>query len=149
MYIFDVGGKVIYHIKGLTKCSKPSRANKPFVFRTYNEEKLLCPVACIKEYLRSRARLVDGKCTQFFFTQGKPHHPITKDTLAHWEKKVMVRAGIDVTSFKPHSTREAPTSKDFDLSEISDILKQGQWSNAKMLFSFYCREIEEDDGTET
>ena len=62
----------------------------------------------------------------------------------------MVCASIDVTTFKPHSTRGASTSKVFHLGILlSDILKQGQWSNAKTFFKFYCREIEEDDGSET
>ena len=62
----------------------------------------------------------------------------------------MVCAGIAVTIFKPHSARGASTSKAFHLGiPLSDILKQGQWSNAKTFFNFYCREIEEDDGTET
>ena len=33
MDISDVGGKVICHITGLTKCSKSSRPNKPVAFR--------------------------------------------------------------------------------------------------------------------
>ena len=62
----------------------------------------------------------------------------------------MVCAGIDVTTFKPHSTRGASTSKAFHIGiPLSDILKQGQWSNAKTFFNFYRREIEEDDCTET
>ena len=62
----------------------------------------------------------------------------------------MVCASIDVTIFKPHSTRGAHTSKAFHLGiPLSDILKQGQGSNAKTFFNFYCRKIEEDDGPET
>ena len=87
---------------------------------------------------------MDEKCTQFFITHGKPHHPVSKDTLARWVKEVMVCAGTDVTTFKPHSTRGASTSKAFRLGiPLSDILKQDKWSN------FYCREIEEEDGWET
>ena len=149
MDISHVGGKIC-HITGLTKCSKPSRPNKPIVFHAYTENKLLCPVACIKEYLHFRARLVDEKCTQFLVTHGKPHHPISKNTLACWVKEVIVCAGIDVIIFKPHSTKGASANKAFHLGILlSDILKQGQWSNAKTFFKFYCREIEEDDGSET
>ena len=69
--------------------------------------------------------------------------------MGHWVKEVMVCAGIAVTIFKPHSTIGASTSKAFHLGiPLSDILKQGQWSNAKTFFNFYCRETEEDDGTE-
>ena len=150
MDISDVGGKVICDITGLTKCSKLSRPNKQIVFRAYTENKLLCPVACIKEYLHFRAGLADEKYTQFFITHGKPHHPISKDTLARWVKEVMLCAGIDVTTFKPHSTRGASTTKASHLGiPLSDILKQGQWPNAKTFFNFYCREIEEEDDSET
>ena len=143
MDISDIEGKVICHITGLTKCSKPSRPNKPIVFRAYTENKLLCPVACIKEYLHFRAGLVDEKCTQFFKTHGKPLHPISKDTLARWvEEEVIVCASIDVTTFKPHSTIGASTSKAFHLGiPLSDILKQGQWSNAKTFFNFYLEKL--------
>ena len=105
------------------------------------EDKLICPVACIKEYLHVRAGFLDDD---------KPHHPILKDNLARWVKEVMVFASIDVATFKPHNTRGTSTSKAFNLgSPLSDILNQGQWSNAKTFFNFYCKEIEEDDGTET
>ena len=61
----------------------------------------------------------------------------------------MVCTGIGVTTFKSRNTRGASTSKAFHLgSPLSEILKQGQWSNAKTIFNFYCREIEEDDATE-
>ena len=93
---------------------------------------------------------MDEKCTQFFITHSKPHHPISKDTLARLVKEVMVCAGIDATIFKLHSTRGASTSKAFHLGiPLSDILKQGQWSNAKTFFNFYCREIEKEDDSET
>ena len=150
MDISDIGGKVVCHITGLTKWWKLSRPNKPIVFCAYTENKLLCPVACIKEYLHFRAGLVDEKCTQFFITHGKPHHPISNDILACWVKEVMVCASIDITTFKPRSTRGASASKGFHLGiPLSDIKKQSQWSNAKTFFTFYYREIEEDDCTET
>ena len=142
MDISDVGGKVICHITSLTRCSKLPRPNKPIVFRAYTENELLCPVGYIKEYLHIRAGLVDGKCTQFFITQGKPHRPISKDTLAHWVNEVIVYAGIDVTTFKLHSTKGASTSKAFHLgSPPSDSQKQGQWSNAKTFSIFIVEKL--------
>ena len=65
--IYEIGGKVICYNTRLTKCSNPSRSNKPIVFCSCTEDKLLCPVASIKEYLH----------TQFFITHDKPHHPIS------------------------------------------------------------------------
>ena len=39
--------KVIFHIIGITKCSKPTKPNQPVVYRAYVEDKLLCPVKFI------------------------------------------------------------------------------------------------------
>ena len=49
--------KVIFHIIGLTKCSKPTRPNQPIVYGAYAEEELLCPVKCIYAYLTQRSKL--------------------------------------------------------------------------------------------
>ena len=94
MDVSDAGGEEICHITGLTKCSKPSIPNKPIVFHVVTKNKFLCPVACIKEYLHFRAGLVDEKYTQFLIRHSKPYHPISKDTLAHWVKEVMVCAHL-------------------------------------------------------
>ena len=37
--------KVIFHITGPTKCSKPTKPNQLVVYRVYVEDELLCPVA--------------------------------------------------------------------------------------------------------
>ena len=50
--------KVIFHIIGLTKCSKPTRPNQPIVYRAYVEDELLCPVKCIYAYLAQRYKII-------------------------------------------------------------------------------------------
>ena len=50
--------KVIFHIIGLTKCSKPTRPNQPTVYRAYTENELLCPVKCIYAYLAQRSKII-------------------------------------------------------------------------------------------
>ena len=49
--------KVIFHITGLTKSSKPTRPNQPVVYRAYVEDELLCPVKCIYAYLSQRTEI--------------------------------------------------------------------------------------------
>ena len=54
----------------------------------------------------------------------------------------MVCAGIDVTKFKPQSTSGVSTSKAFHLGILlSDILKQGQWPNAKHFSVFVVEKL--------
>ena len=97
--------KVIFH--GLRKCSKPTRPNQPVVYRAYVEVELLCSVKCIYAYLVQRSEIVTQDFTEFFTTFGKPHHPVSKDSLARWLKEVMGNADLDTEIFKPHSTRIA------------------------------------------
>ena len=132
--------KVIFHIIGLTKCSKPTRPNQPIVYRAYAEDELLCPVKCIYAYLTQRSKIITQNFTEFFITFGKPHHPASKDTLARWVKEVMGNSGIDTEIFKPHSTRVASNSAAYKLGmPLQEVLKRGQWSNAGTFFTHYFR----------
>ena len=81
--------KVIFHIIGLTKCSKPTRPNQPIVYRAYAEDELLCPVKCIYAYLAQRSKIITQNFTEFFIIFGKPHHPAYKDSLGQWVKEVI------------------------------------------------------------
>ena len=75
--------KVIFHIVGLTKCSKPMRPNQSIFYRVYAEDELLCPVKCIYAYLAAQmSKIITQNFTDFFITFGKPHHPASKDSLA-------------------------------------------------------------------
>ena len=74
--------KVIFHIIGPTKCSKPTRPNQLVVYRAYVEDELLCPVKCIYAYLAQRSEIVTQDFTELFIFFGKPHHPASKVLLA-------------------------------------------------------------------
>ena len=71
--------KVIFHIIGLTKCSKPTIPNQPFFYRAYVEDVLLSPVKCIYAYLAKGSEIVTQNFTERFITFGKPIHPASKD----------------------------------------------------------------------
>ena len=74
----------------------------------------------------------------FFFTHGKPHHSASKDSLARWVKEAMKNSGIDISIYKPHSTRVASNTKMYNLGmPLKDVLKWGQWSNSSTFFTYY------------
>ena len=136
--------KVIFHIIGLTKCSKSARPNQPVVYRAYVEDELLCPVKCIYAYLTKRSEIVTKDFTEFFITFGKPHHPASKDSLARWVKEVMRNSGIDTEILKPHSTKVASNSTAYKLGiPLHEVLKRGPLSNAGTFFAYYFREIKD------
>ena len=107
--------KVIFHIIGLTKCSKSTRPNQPVAYRAYVEDKLLCPVKCICIYLAQRYEIVTQDFTEFFIIYGKPRHTASKDSLARWVKEGMGNSGTDTEIFKPHSTMVASNSAAYKL----------------------------------
>ena len=74
--------KVIFHISGIIKCSKPTRPNQPVVYKADVEDELLCPVKFIYAYLAQRSEIVTQDFTEFFITYDKPHHPASEDSLA-------------------------------------------------------------------
>ena len=117
--------KVIFHIIGLTKCSRPTRPIQPTVYRAYVEDELLCPVKCIYAYLAQRSKIITQNFTEFFITFGKPHHPASKDLL-------------------PHSTRVASKSAAYKLDmPLQEVLKRGQWLNVGTFFTYCFREIKD------
>ena len=48
--------------------------------------------------------------TKLLLCHTKPYGAASKDTIGRWIKTVMMKAGIDTSVFKPHSTRSAATS---------------------------------------
>ena len=129
--------KVIFHIIGLTKCSKLCRQNEPVVYRAYVEYELLCPVKCICAYLAQRSEIVTQDITEFFINSGKPHDPTSKDSLAPWVKEVIGISGIDTEIFKPRSTKEASNSAAYKLRmPLEEVLERRQWSTAGTFFFF-------------
>ena len=63
-------------------------------------------------------------------------------TISGWLKNSLKRAGIDISTFKAHSTRSASTSKaDLSGAPIEEILKRGCWSNKSTWQKFYNKNI--------
>ena len=136
-------GKVIFHIIGLTKCSKSSRPNQPVFYRAYVEDELLCSFKFIYAYLAWRSAVVTQDLTDFFITFGKPQYPASKDSLAWWVKEVMGKSGIDTETFRSHSIMVASKSAAYNLvMSLLEVLKKGQWSNACTFFTHYFDSID-------
>ena len=48
--------------------------------------------------------------TQLLLCHTKPYGAASKDTISRWIKTVIMKAGVDTSVFKPHSTRSAAMS---------------------------------------
>lgn len=75
----------------------------------------------------------------------RPHHAVSKDTIARWVRTVMMGAGLDVATVKPHITRSAATSKaKRTCVPLTDLLKHAGWSNHRTFDRFYNKPVVKD-----
>ena len=73
----------------------------------------------------------------------KPHRGVSKDTISRWIRTVMQKAGVDITVFKPHTTRAASTSKDRSCNvSLPAVLKAASWSSDCVFNTFYNKPVQ-------
>ena len=66
---------------------------------------------------------------QLLLSYQKPHHPVTKDTLARWLRDILNKSGLDTELFGAHSTRSASTSAAARCGlPVEVIMKAAGWS---------------------
>jgi hypothetical protein len=124
-----------------TKTSRPGSGVREIVLKKYSADKRICPVNAIKRYIAVTNGL-RGREDQLFVSFLKPHKAVVSSTVARWIKGIMSAAGIDVSVFKPHSTRSASTSSACRQGvSIPDILKTGDWASATTFQRFYNRPV--------
>ncbi len=59
---------------------------------------------------------------RLFFILVKPYSRVYSATVFRWIKNVMGKSGIDISVFKPHSTRNASVSKGASLVIPTDVI---------------------------
>ncbi|CAH3179081.1 unnamed protein product, partial [Porites lobata] len=105
------------------KQSRPSFKTPSVILKAYPVNKALCVYSHLTEYLR-RTQSLRGAETKLFISFVKPHKRVSRDTISRWIRTTMESAGIDISMFKPHSTRMAATSKAKGASvPIQEILR--------------------------
>lgn len=129
----------------LDKVLKHSRAGKSLPtleFKAYPQDRRLCIVTVLKEYLFRRNARVARSENRLFVSYVKPFNGVTSSTISRWIKTLLCAAGIDTNMFKAHSTRSAACSKAKSQDiPIADILKAGGWSNTKTFGKYYNKPV--------
>ena len=102
------------------------KVNPSLEFQKYSENKSLCVVTTIDEYIKRTINWREGAKTQLLLGYIKPHVEVSSSTVSRWIKETLKFSGIDVTTFKGHSTWAAPSSKVGSTGlSMSDILNRG------------------------
>ena len=105
------------------------------------------PVSCLMEYIdrtkESRAREDGIDRTQLFLSISNLHRPVTTGTVSNWIKQGMEMAGIDTSTYRPHSIRSATVStvRHKGIS-LKAILRRGQWKHKSVLKKYYLRNMD-------
>lgn len=108
-------------------------------FQKY-EDKKLCMVTCLNDYLNRTAKHRNSDYLLLCFK--KPYGAASKDTLSRWLRWTMKESGVDTNLFAPHSVRGAATSAAAKLDVPMDtILQAAGWSNAETFRKFYFKDI--------
>ena len=125
----------------LTSPTKTQRHGAPKVFfvPSLPQDPLLCPVACVRDYLAvTKPQRISGRTALFLATR-QPYHPVCKSTLARWVKSVLQQAGVG-ECFGAHSTRgaSATAAREGGVS-LADVLATADWSQEHTFIRHYYR----------
>lgn len=127
------------------KQSKPGKSTSDLVIKlnAYPHDRNLCVVNACSVYLE-RTKLLRGSESRLFITHQKPHKKASRDTIRRWIQQMMIKAGIDINVYKPHSVRSAAASKAKAANaSLVEIMQTAGWSSAATFAKFYDREIEQ------
>lgn len=134
--------KAVFEVHSLLKHSTPKRRNNTVIVPAYPEDRRLCVVTYLNEYIKRSKPF--RKSSKLFISFMKPHAPVSKDTISRWIKLTLNKAGIDTKIFKAHSTRAASTSAVRRDVDISIILQSAGWSKASTFAKFYNKPVNKD-----
>ena len=138
------------HITEKFKQSRPGFHPQPLQLPCYAEDKTLCVVTCLREYIDRTAEFrSEGEGSdKLLLCYQQPHGPATKDTITRWLKTVFIHAGT--TNFTPHRFRGASSSAMLQSGvAVQDILKVAGWSKVPTFKRFYNKRLENKDRPNT
>ncbi|XP_071478481.1 uncharacterized protein [Diadema antillarum] len=126
-------------VADLIKQSQPGNVGVKVTLKAFPEDKKLCVVHYVKEYI-NRTSTLRKEVNALVVTYKQPHGKASKQTIARWIKTVLKASGIDTDLFKAHSTRSAATSSaKRNHFPIADILKHAGWKNESTFRNFYLK----------
>jgi integrase len=112
------------------KQSRPGVSAPVLRLVAYPPDRRLCVYTTMVEYLERTSKFDHNMEAKLFVSYIKPHKAISKDTVSRWIKTVLIRSGVDVSVFKPHSVRAAAVSAAKSQAvPVNDILKTAGWSS--------------------
>lgn len=140
-YIQDLRDRYRISVHEKLKQTKPGRHLEPIELLAFSEDKEICVVQHLREYIH-RTDPLRKDHSQLLLSYVKPFKPVARDTISRWVKQVLRSAGIDITKYSAHSCRAASTSSvKVKGLNIAEIMKVAGWSNASTFARFYDKPV--------
>lgn len=124
---------------------KTSALNKPqpfLILPFFDIDPEVCVARALLQYLE-KTKDLRNSCESLFITYKKTHHQASPQTISRWIKNILEASGIDISQFKPQSTRHASTSLAARAGVSFDAIRLAAgWSkNSRTFANFYHRPI--------
>ena len=140
-YIQDLDDRYRISFHEKLKQTKSGRHLTPIELLAFPEDKELCVVQHLREYIH-RTDPLRKDHSQLLLSYVKPFKPVARDTVSRWVKQVLQSAGIDITKYSAHSCRPASTSSvKVKGLNIAEIMKCAGWSTATTFARFYDKPV--------
>ena len=132
---------VTIYVNKLLKTSRPGTHLGPITLQAYTDMDL-CVVKHMAVYLHKTALHRPNECDQLLITTQKPYKAASRDTISHWIKNSLTKAGVDTDTFSAHSTRSASSSAKLTAGiPVERILHSAGWSSSSTFEKFYKKTI--------
>lgn len=134
---------VIIRVPSTLKTSAVGRCQPSLILPAFTENLKICPVHCLKTYLKRTEVLRRPTEDGLLITFKKPHKRASPQTISRWIKQTLIKSGIDTNIFTAHSTRHAATSAAAMRGiDVETIRRTAGWTEKSEVFAkFYHRPI--------
>ena len=131
-----------FYFHKLHKSWRRDKAPPTVLYEAYTQDPNPCVVKTLDECIfRSEIQRSGEQCSQLLVSFVNPNKLVISSTISGLLKSVLRNSGIDIGTFKVHSTRSAFTSKKDLSAPTEQILKPDFWSNKSACQKFYNKNI--------
>ncbi|XP_074107722.1 uncharacterized protein LOC141532986 [Cotesia typhae] len=142
--ISQVSSGLQIKIPELIKTSKLGKNQPILIVPFFKQRQKVCVASIILHYLKI-TRSIRTENKKLFLSTVKPHNPVTAQTIGHWIKSLLNKAGIDTEKFSAYSAKHASVSAAYRKGvDIDTIRKTAGWTEGSATFArFYNRPLTE------
>lgn len=128
--------RMVIKVPEQIKTSKLNAYQPEITLNVFKEDLKICPVSVDTEYLNFTQPWRNDTNKNLFISSMKPHGIVTAQTLGHWIKSMLKKAGVDTDQFSAYSTRHAAVSTAYQRGvDIDTIKRTAVWSKRSQMFA--------------